>query len=57
MAALGARSRLAQKVPRSRALLTCVWYTRLAWSPCLAAASTRRPSALITRMPVAASST
>ena len=57
MTAFGTRSRPAQKVPRSLAFCICVVRTSEAWAACRAAASSRRPSALSTRMPVAASST
>jgi hypothetical protein len=54
---LGIRSRKAQNEPRRRALLTWVWYTTRACAVCRPAASPRRPRALSTRMPAAASST
>jgi hypothetical protein len=57
MTTLGIRSRNAQNEPRRRALLTWVWYTTRACAECWDAASSRRPSALSTRMPAAASST
>ena len=57
ISAFGIRSRPAQNVPRSRALRTWVAYTSAACAPCCAAASPPRPSALSTRIPVAASST
>ncbi len=57
MTAFGARSRADQNVPRSCALATWVWYTTSACARCRAQASSRRPSAFSTRIPVAASST
>ena len=55
--AFGMRSRPAQNVLRSRALASSVPNTSVACPACRVAASPPRPSALSTRIPVAASST